>query len=297
MFTNVEAFLPDFEGLPGPRPRPAAGSLRSGLPAGSMRRHSAGMIVLFTDFGPSGPYLGQVKAVLARDAPGVAVVDLLSDAPAFDARSSSYLLAAYAPEFPAGTVFLCVVDPGVGGGRAPLAVSAAERWYVGPDNGLIAIVMRRAGAAPAGGPAGGPKVWEIAWRPERLSATFHGRDLFAPVAARLARGESPPGDERPAEQVRTMAGTDWPDDLARIVYIDHYGNAVTGLRAAQLAPEAVLRAAGRELRRAAGFSDLPRGQPFWYENANGLAEIAVNQGRAAQDLGLALGAEVEVVNK
>ena len=93
-----------------------------------------------------------------------------------------------------------------------------------------------------------------------------------------------------------MAGTDWPDDLARIVYIDHYGNAVTGLRAAQLAPEAVLRAAGRELRRATGFSDLPRGQPFWYENANGLAEIAVNQGHAAQVLGLALGAEVEVVS-
>jgi hypothetical protein len=256
------------------------------------------MIVLFTDFGPSGPYLGQMKAVLARDAPGVAIVDLLSDAPAFDARSSAYLLAAYAPEFPTGTVFLCVVDPGVGGARAALAVSAAERWYVGPDNGLIAIVMRRAGDAQTGDTqAGVPKVWEIAWRPERLSATFHGRDLFAPVAARLARGESPPGDERPAERVRAMAGTDWPDDLARIVYIDHYGNAVTGLRAAQLAPEAVLRAAGHELRRAARFSDLPRGAPFWYENANGLAEIAVNQGRAAQDLGLALGAEVEVVNK
>ncbi len=73
------------------------------------------MIVLFTDFGPSGPYLGQMKAVLARDAPGVAVIDLLSDAPAFDARSSAYLLAAYAPAFPAGTVFLCVVDPASAG--------------------------------------------------------------------------------------------------------------------------------------------------------------------------------------
>lgn len=251
------------------------------------------MIVLFTDFGPSGPYLGQMKAVLARAAPGVAVIDLLSDAPAFDPRSSAYLLAAYAPEFPAGTVFLCVVDPGVGGARAPLAVSAAGRWYVGPDNGLLAIVMRR---AAAGGPAGGAEVWEIAWRPERLSATFHGRDLFAPVAARLARGEPPPGDERPAERVRAMAGTDWPDDLARIVYIDHYGNAVTGLRAETLDAEAVLRAAGRELRRAVRYSDLPPGAPFWYENANGLAEIAVNQGRAAQDLGLALGTEVAVVS-
>jgi S-adenosylmethionine hydrolase len=93
-----------------------------------------------------------------------------------------------------------------------------------------------------------------------------------------------------------MPGADWPDDLARIVYIDHYGNAVTGLRAETLGIEAVLRAAGRDLRRAKRFSEQPPGAPFWYENANGLAEIAVNQGRAAQDLGLALGTEVTVVN-
>jgi S-adenosylmethionine hydrolase len=220
----------------------------------------------------------------------------LSDAPAFDARLGAYLLAAYAPEFPAGTVFLCVVDPGVGGARAPLAVLAEQRWYVGPDNGLFAMVMRRAAVAGPPTPAREPKAWEITWRPERLSATFHGRDLFAPVAARLATGGDPPGKELSAERVRAMPGADWPDDLARIVYIDHYGNAVTGLRAETLGIEAVLRAAGRDLRRAKRFSEQPPGAPFWYENANGLAEIAVNQGRAAQDLGLALGTEVTVVN-
>ena len=254
------------------------------------------MIALFTDFGPSGPYLGQMKAVLMRAAPGIPVLDLLSDAPAFDARLGAYLLAAYAPEFPAGTVFLCVVDPGVGGARAPLAVLAEERWYVGPDNGLFAMVMRRAAAAPARKPIRRPKAWEITWRPERLSATFHGRDLFAPVAARLARGEDPPGEELSAERMRALPGNGWPDDLPRILYIDHYGNAVTGLRAEKLGSDSVLRAAGRDLRRAARFSERPPGAPFWYENANGLAEIAVNQGRAAQDLGLAPGAEVAVVN-
>ena len=243
------------------------------------------MIVLFTDFGGAGPYVGQMKAVLARAAPAVPVIDLFADAPAFDPQASAYLLAAYAAEFPAGTVVLAVVDPGVGGPRAPLAVFAGRRWYVGPDNGLFAIVARRAGDARA---------WEITWRPERLSASFHGRDLFAPVAARLALGEAPPGRERGAAEMAAAMGADWPDDLARIVYVDHFGNAMTGLRAQVLGPDTVIRAGGRDLRRAQTFSDLPPGAPFWYENANGLAEIAVNQGRAAEALGLTVGAEVEV---
>ncbi|MFQ5775515.1 MAG: S-adenosyl-l-methionine hydroxide adenosyltransferase family protein [Kiloniellaceae bacterium] len=243
------------------------------------------MIVLFTDFGPSGPYVGQMKAVLHREAPGVPVVDLFCDAPAFDPQAAAYLLAAYAPEFPAGTVFLAVVDPGVGGPRAPLVVAADGRWYVGPDNGLFAIVARRAAQARA---------WEITWRPARLSASFHGRDVFAPVAARLARGEAPPGRERSEAETQRAPGADWPQDLARVVYIDHFGNAMTGLRAAGLASGAILEVAGRRLARARSFCDLPPGAPFWYENANGLAEIAVNRGHAARALGLAVGAEVRV---
>lgn len=141
------------------------------------------MIVLFTDFGLSGPYIGQMKAVLAREAPGVPLIDLFSDAPAFDPISSAYLLAAYAPEFPAGTVFLCVVDPGVGGERAALAVQADSRWFVGPDNGLMAVAAARAERSR--------RFFRIDWRPPSLSASFHGRDLFAPVAALLARGEAP----------------------------------------------------------------------------------------------------------
>jgi S-adenosylmethionine hydrolase len=245
------------------------------------------MIVLFTDFGLAGPYVGQMKAVLQRAAPAVPVIDLFADAPAFDAQAAAYLLAAYAPEFPEGTVFLAVVDPGVGGTRAPLAVRADGRWYVGPDNGLFAMVARRAGAAQA---------WEITWRPERLSASFHGRDLFAPVAARLALGEPPPGDERGAFPPGDGPGADWPDDLGRIVYIDRFGNAMTGLRAAVLGPGARLEAGGRRLARARSFSDLPPGEPFWYENANGLAEIAVNRGRATDELGLAVGTGVRILD-
>jgi len=107
----------------------------------------APIIVLFTDFGLEGPYTGQVKTVLHQIAPGVPVVDLFADLPAAKPRPAAYLLAAYGGWFPPGTIFLAVVDPGVGGERAAVVVDAGARWYVGPDNGLLELVMRRAGRA------------------------------------------------------------------------------------------------------------------------------------------------------
>jgi len=241
------------------------------------------VIVLFTDFGLTGPYTGQVKAVLHREAPGVPVVDLFADAPAFNPRAAAYLLAAYAQEFPRNTVFLCVVDPGVGThGRRPVIVEANGRWFVGPDNGLFHVVARRATA---------PRYRIIGWRPERLSASFHGRDLFAPVAARLARGE-PPQD--PAQRWKQEDLNEWPDDLPEVIYIDHYGNAMTGIRAAVLPQDARLGVRGHELERARTFGEVAPGTGFWYENANGLAEIAVNAGSAAQAFGIQVGTEVQV---
>ena len=236
------------------------------------------MIVLFTDFGGEGPYLGQMKAVLYREAPARAVVDLCADAPTYNPRAAAYLLAAYVEEFAEGTVFLCVVDPGVGDpARRPAAVQVDGRWFVGPDNGLFNVVAAR-GCEVAW--------WDIHWRPTRLSASFHGRDLFAPVAARLALGEAPPG-ERAAVSERLRA--DWPEELAEIVYLDHFGNAITGTRAASVSEQARLRVRGASLARARTFSAVAPGAAFWYENANGLAEVAVNQGRADQALGLAVG--------
>jgi len=240
------------------------------------------MIVLFTDFGRGGPYVGQMAAVLAARAPGVPVIDLMHDAPAFGPRPAAYLLAALAERLPVGTVVLGVVDPGVGTERRPVVMRAGGRWYVGPDNGLFAVAARRAGAAEA---------WRIDWRPSALSATFHGRDLFAPVAAMLATGAAPPGPPVPPQSVDRP---DWPDDLAEIVYVDDYGNAMTGLRAGLLAEEARLAVAGRSLARARTFGDRPPGTPFWYENSSGLAEVAVAQGSAAALLGLAPGAAVAV---
>ena len=241
------------------------------------------MIVLFTDFGFHGPYTGQMKAVLHQLAPGMQVVDLFADAPRGNPKASAYLLAAYAAWFPVGTIFLCVVDPGVGGTRPAIVLKADGRWYVGPGNGLFELVQRRAIK---------PRSWDIDFRPERLSASFHGRDLFAPVAATLARGEPPPAQPRVDDADRRA---DWPDDLCEIVYVDHFGNAMTGVRAAMLPPNARLASAGRIFERVRTFSDLQPGSAFWYENSNGLAEIAVNQGRADRDLGLQTGGTVEIV--
>lgn len=235
------------------------------------------MIVLFTDFGLEGPYLGQLRAVLWREAPGVPVVDLFNDLPAFNPRAAAYLLPALAPEFPVGSVFLCVVDPGVGSDRRALVLEADGRWYVGPDNGLLAPLARRARQSTA---------WELTWRPPRLSASFHGRDLFAPVAARIARGAGLPAQRRPLQQ---MVGEDWPEELREVVYIDRYGNAMTGLRAAAAAPSAVFRVNGVRLARRRTFAEVPPGEPFWYENSNGLVEFAVNSGNAAAYLGLGVG--------
>lgn len=241
------------------------------------------MIVLLTDFGLEGPYIGQMKAVLYRKAPNVPVVDLFSDLPPFDAQGAAYLLAAYVSEFPAGTIFLGVVDPGVGSDRRAALVQADGRYFVGPDNGLFDVVARRAQSV---------QWWDITWRPARLSASFHGRDLFAPVAAALAVGEMPPVDEQ-EPSARLHRG--WPEDLSRVVYVDHFGNAITGLRAAPLGRDTLLQAAGHRFRKARTFSDVPPAHGFWYENSNGLAEIAVNQGRADRDLQITAGTPVAVI--
>jgi S-adenosylmethionine hydrolase len=173
--------------------------------------------------------------------------------------------------------------PGGGGARRAIIAEADGRLYVGPDNGLFELVLRRAAE---------PRISEITWRPPRLSASFHGRDLFAPVAARLARGEPAADMARP---IIPSPRSEWPDDLAEIVYLDHYGNALTGLRAGCVAATACLDAGGQRIAHADTFSAVPSGAAFWYINSNGLVEIAVNSGRADRALGLAVGSAVAII--
>lgn len=235
------------------------------------------MIALFTDFGWQDPYVGQMKAVLAQAAPAVPVVDLLHAVPDFNAHAGAHLLDALCHGFPPGCVFLCVVDPGVGGPRQALVVEADGQWFVGPDNGLLAIVAGRAKQA---------RYWRIDWRPAALSGSFHGRDLFSPIAAAIAAGAFP------TDKLTAIESPEVRFDLAelpRIVYIDHFGNAWTGIRGGVLADVASLEVKGKLLERRAVFHEAGKGEAFWYVNSAGLAEVAVNRGSAAEQLGLKVG--------
>lgn len=236
-------------------------------------------IVVFTDFGPSGPYLGQMESVLRQTAPNVPVINLLSNAPTADPRSSSYLLAALRHSFPVNSIFLAVIDPGVGGERRAVVLYADGQTFVGPDNGLLNTVAVQAQDAQ----------WsEIIWRPEHCSMSFHGRDLFAPVAAKLAINAA---DDllRPFDRNDLSA---WPQDVAEVVYFDYYGNAMTGLRYREAFSGKTLTVNGIAIKQAGIFGDVEAQQAFWYKNSSGLVEIAVNKGRAEQQLDLKLGAQV-----
>lgn len=243
------------------------------------------MLVLFTDFGWEGPYIGLLKLALERYAPSLPVIDLMHDAPPFDPQGAAFLLATYAAEFPENAVFVGVVDPGVGSSREGLILLADKRCFVGPDNGLFDRIVARARQVQA---------WRITWVPPRLSASFHGRDLFAPVAAMLAAGAARPED---LGQPIPYEPCDWPDDLARIVYVDRYGNSMTGVRASSVAADARVRVQEQTLYRLRTFSDAPAGQGFWYENSSGLVEIATNQGSAAEKLHLRPGDPIEIAGK
>jgi hypothetical protein len=231
-------------------------------------------IFLFTDFGWSGPYVGQMVGAIVSADPLARVFNLMHDAPQVRPDLAAYLLPACCRALPQDAVVVAVVDPGVGGDRAALIVETATMTFVGPDNGLLSRL---------------PKIrWvaRIDWRPASLSASFHGRDLFAPVAARLALGETV---ECTPIQPQQMVGGDWPDDLEQIIYIDAFGNLMTGVNAKKLSKNRIIVAGGQRLSYAETFCRVAAGAPFWYVNSQGLVEIAANGRSAATLLSLALG--------
>ncbi len=241
------------------------------------------MVVMFSDFGLEGPYIGQVEGALYQSSPAVRFINLLADAPRCDPFLAGFLLAACSRPLPESAILLCVVDPGVGtAGREPVVVEAGGRCFVGPDNGLFDVVANLSADAVTRR--------TILWRPESLSASFHGRDLFAPIAARLAvERELPPSHLSPSEPYLARHQL---RDIRRIIYMDGFGNAVSGIRAATLNGDEVISLKGRAVKSAGTFGEVGVGEAFWYENSMGLVEIAVNKGSARRMFDLMLGDEL-----
>ncbi len=233
-------------------------------------------IVLFTDFGSNDLYVGQVEIAILRVAPAARVVHLLHDAPAFAIDASAHLLAALAAQIPERSAVVAVVDPGVGSARRGVIVQADSRWFVGPDNGLLSVVAARSRVC---------RVWHLRETPQTASPTFHGRDVFAPLAAQLEAGSFPDHLLSASPCLDVELGG---DDLARIIYFDHYGNAFSGVRGSTVSTGAGVCVAGRSLRFARTFAEVPTGEPFWYVNSQGLVEIAANSISARELLGLSL---------
>jgi len=236
------------------------------------------MLVLYTDFGHGSYYAGQMEAVCRSMAPAVPCVALTHNAPCCDPRAASVLLAALAAAMPQGAIFVCVVDPGVGSGRRPLVVRDNGCWFVGPDNGLMVAAV-------------GPDAdwFRLDWRPDQLSDTFHGRDLFAPAAAKLVLGE-----RLAMSPIADPVGRDWSRQLAQVIDVDRFGNLVTGLQAKGLSDSATVRLGGAQMHHARCFSDVEPNTLFWYRNSFGLIEIAANGGNAAQLLQAQRGDNIEM---
>ncbi|MCK5446001.1 MAG: SAM-dependent chlorinase/fluorinase [Rhodospirillaceae bacterium] len=247
-------------------------------------------ILFFCDFGL--PYTGQMRSRVLDALPlklrGQAqIIDLMLDVPAHDVRYASVLLAALADGISLRSVFVCVVDPGVGSDRPAGAVFAGGRWFVGPLGGLFEHILRRW--------PDDAEVYSFEHDRGDLSASFHGRDLFAPLAARIAiQGKNVEGlKSLPIDAHRCP---DWSDDVAQVIYVDGFGNAITGVRATQKWAESnpIVCLGDTEIKSARTFSDVPEGTVMAYENAFGLIEIAVNRGSAAKQLGLVVGSHIRI---
>jgi len=236
-----------------------------------------------TDFGLDGPYVGQMQAAILRRTPQVPVINLFADLPAFRPESAAYLVPAFVPQFPKNTVFLCVVDPGVGTDRRAVFLSADNYWFVGPDNGMFDVICARAERL---------RVWDLEYSSvEEISSSFHGRDLFAPAASKLASGELPPGVERVVRQA-SLEGLS--EEFLEIVYVDHYGNAMTGLRADTVVESAVFIVKGHKLGFSRTFGEAIPKIPFWYRNSVGLVEFAQREESVARVMELCVGQEFSI---
>jgi S-adenosyl-L-methionine hydrolase (adenosine-forming) len=245
------------------------------------------VITLLTDFGTTDSYVGEMKGVLLSRAPGAVLVDVSHGVAPGDVRSAAYILGRTWHRFPSGTVHLAVVDPGVGGARAALALGARGHFFVGPDNGVFTPVLHDTEVSAVELPV-----------PNTASPTFHGRDLFAPAAAALANGTDLSALGRafrriPERLAYTALHSDGNTLVGEVVYVDRFGSLITNLTADLIPATARLEVEDLDvgpLRRT--FSDVTNGGLLAYIGSGGAVEIAVRNGSAARRLGIGVGGRV-----
>jgi hypothetical protein len=268
-------------------------------------------IALLTDFGQHDAYVGMMKGVILGRHPDAQIVDLCHEVPPQDVRRGAFLLATSVQYFPAGTVFLAIVDPGVGTARRPLAVEATDWRFVGPDNGLLVWALRflapHHGLSLAGSEGrlllkSGLRAVELTesrfWRPE-VSSTFHGRDIFSPVAAELSLGR--PLDEF-GPQVDWLVDLPWPEPcpaadgvVGEVITVDGFGNLVTNLRAGDLPSRPVFLIASYEVK---GLSEsFQSGSDLVAVlGSSGFVELAAPSGSAATLLRAGAGTHIRAAS-
>ncbi len=252
------------------------------------------MITLLTDFGTSDNFVGIMKGVILSINPGAVVVDITHQVPPQDVWTAAYLLATAHRYFPPGTIHVAVVDPGVGTGRRAIVLETERAFFVAPDNGLLTPILKE------------EKIRRIIalterryWLPEP-SATFHGRDVFAPVAAHLSRGVPP---EKMGSLIEDPVLLEWPYPQKRpdgsivghVLHIDRFGNIITDIRREDLAGDVVVEIADRRIRGLRRtFAEVEVGEPLAYIGSTGRLEIAIRQGNAAETFRVCRGDELIV---
>lgn len=251
-------------------------------------RH-APVVALLTDFGLRDPYVGIMKGVVLSICPDARLVDLGHDIPPQDVGAASRTLLASAPYFPEGTIFAAVVDPGVGTDRAAVAVRAGGRFYVGPDNGLLGgLEIERA-----------VRIENKAVILQPTSATFHGRDVFAPAAAHLARGVKLDFLGPRLESLRRGPALSVPRKVrgglsGSIVAVDRFGNLITDIPADALPDAAAVRLGRRWIGIVRTYASVKPGELAAVAGSSGTLEIAQRNGDARAATGASVGAPVLV---
>jgi len=251
------------------------------------------LVTLTTDFGLADGYVGAMKGVILSCAPSAQVIDIAHNVPRHDITAGAFALAQAAPHFPDRTIHVAVVDPGVGGQRQAVIVDDGRQTFVGPDNGLFSLVAPTPRAVYA--------ITEPQFRRDAPSTTFHGRDIFALAAGRLAAGARPEqaGPEVKLEGCLTLPrSADHPPGalIATVVHIDAFGNLITDVGADELPAQPSFLVAGRVIGAVSStFESVNRGDLVAYIGSGNTLEIAVREGSAANKLDVQRGAIIKVL--